>query len=61
MYAFNITVPQGATQLDIKMDFLATASAEGFSAGASTSRTLHWMSWSELVVYAAARRLPMSW
>src|ERR1700756_3132830 len=51
MYAYNITVPQGATELNIKMDFLATASAEGFSAGASTSANLALLSWNELVVY----------
>ena len=56
MYAFNITVPQGATQLNIKMDFLATASAEGFSAGASTSASLAMMSWNELVVYPAGTK-----
>ena len=56
MYAYNITVPQGATQLNIKMDFLATASAEGFSAGASTSANLALMSWNELVVYPAGSK-----
>ena len=53
MYAYHITVPQGATHLNIKMDFLATASAEGFSAGASTSANLALLSWNELVVYPA--------
>ncbi len=53
MYAYHITVPEGTTQLDIKMDFLATASAEGFSAGASTSANLALLSWNELVVYPA--------
>ncbi len=56
MYAYHITVPQGATQLNIKMDFLATASAEGFSAGASTSANLALMSWNELVVYPAGTK-----
>jgi predicted metalloprotease with PDZ domain len=51
MYTYHITVPQGTTQLDIKMDFLATASAEGFSSGASTSANLAMLSWNELVVY----------
>ena len=51
MYSFHITVPQGATKLAIKMDFLATAAAEGFSAGASTSANLALLSWNELVVY----------
>lgn len=53
MYSYHITVPAGTTQLDIKMDFLATASAEGFSAGASTSANLALLSWNELVVYPA--------
>ena len=56
MYAYNITVPQGTTQLNIKMDFLATASAEGFSAGASTSANLALLSWNELVVYPAGTK-----
>jgi len=51
MYSYHITVPQGTTQLNIKMDFLATASPEGFSAGASTSANLALLSWNELVVY----------
>jgi predicted metalloprotease with PDZ domain len=51
MYTYHITVPSGTTQLDIKMDFLATAAPEGFSAGASTSANLALLSWNELVVY----------
>ena len=35
MYSYRITVPAGATQLNIKMDFLATSPNTGFSAGAS--------------------------
>ncbi|HEV2578611.1 MAG TPA: M61 family peptidase [Acidobacteriaceae bacterium] len=56
MYAYHITVPDGTTQLNIKMDFLATASAEGFSAGASTSANLALLSWNELVVYPAGTK-----
>ena len=56
MYAYHITVPQGTTQLNVKMDFLATASAEGFSAGASTSANLAILSWNELVVYPAGTK-----
>jgi predicted metalloprotease with PDZ domain len=51
MYSYHITVPQGTTQLDIKMDFLATAAATGFSAGASTSANLALLSWNTLLVY----------
>ncbi len=51
MYTYRITVPAGATQLNVKMDFLATAAATGFSAGASTSANLALLSWNELLVY----------
>ncbi len=51
MYTFHLTVPAGATTLTAKMDFLATAAAAGFSAGASTSASLALLSWNELVVY----------
>ncbi len=51
MYTYHITVPAGATQLNVKMNFLATAAASGFSAGASTSANLALLSWNELLVY----------
>jgi len=50
MYAFHITVPDGVTRLDIKMDFLAAASGN-FTAGGSTSANLALLSWNTLVVY----------
>ena len=51
MYAFHLTVPAGATSLEMKMDFLATAAPTGFSAGASTSENLAMLSWNTVVVY----------
>ncbi|HTV09404.1 MAG TPA: hypothetical protein VMD97_10210 [Candidatus Aquilonibacter sp.] len=57
MYAYHITVPAGTTQLDIKMDFLATAGATGFSSGASTSANLAMLSWNELLVYPAGAKV----
>jgi len=51
MFAYHITVPAGVTQLNIKMDFLATAAATGFSAGASTSANLALLSWNSVLVY----------
>ncbi len=51
MYTFHLTVPAGATSLTAKMDFLATAGASGFSAGASTSANLALLSWNEVLVY----------
>ncbi len=51
MFSFHLQVPQGATFLTVKLDFLATAAATGFSAGASTSANLAILSWNELVLY----------
>jgi predicted metalloprotease with PDZ domain len=51
MFAYHLTVPQGVTQLEMKIDFLATASPSGFSAGASTSENLALLSWNTLLVY----------
>jgi predicted metalloprotease with PDZ domain len=51
MFKYHVTVPAGASELHIRMDFLATAAASGFSAGASTSANLALLSWNELLVY----------
>ena len=51
MFAFHIDVPAGATELKIKLDFLATASPSGFSSGASTSASLAMLSWNTVVLY----------
>ncbi len=51
MFAFHMNVPAGVTTLDAKVDFLATAVAAGFSAGASTSPNLALVSWNEVVLY----------
>jgi predicted metalloprotease with PDZ domain len=56
MYEIHLTVPAGVTQLDVKDDFLATAAASGFSAGASTSASLALLSWNELVLYPAGHK-----
>ena len=53
MFAFHLTVPEGATELNAKVDFLATAQPTGFSAGASTSPTLALVSWNEFTLYPA--------
>src|ERR1700722_6201695 len=51
MFAYHITVPQGVTQLEMKIDFLATAGTSGYSAGGSTSENLALLSWNTLLVY----------
>ncbi len=56
MYAIRLTVPPGVSELDVKDDFLATAGASGFSAGASTSANLALLSWNELVLYPAGHK-----
>jgi predicted metalloprotease with PDZ domain len=50
MYSYHIVVPAGVTQLNIKMDFLATSGAQ-FTAGGSTSANLALLSWNTLLVY----------
>jgi predicted metalloprotease with PDZ domain len=50
MYSYHVTVPAGVTQLNIKMDFLAT-SGGNFTAGGSTSANLALLSWNTLLVY----------
>ncbi|MGA8938912.1 MAG: M61 family peptidase [Acidobacteriaceae bacterium] len=50
MYSYHITVPAGVTQLDVKMDFLATGGAN-FTEGGSTSANLALLSWNTVLVY----------
>ena len=40
MFAYHLTVPQGVTKLEMKIDFLASSALSGFSAGGSTSENL---------------------
>ncbi len=56
MFAFQLDVPAGTTALEAKADFLATAAASGFSAGASTSANLCLLSWNEVLLYPANAR-----
>lgn len=53
MFAYHLTVPQGATQIEMKIDFLTPANLSGFSAGGSTSENLALLSWNTLLVYPA--------
>ncbi|HEX7958995.1 MAG TPA: M61 family peptidase [Terriglobales bacterium] len=72
MYALHVNVPAGASSVDVAMDFLATAAAEGFSAGASSSEKLVIVSWNEVLMYPAGKaaadvsvspslKLPANW
>jgi predicted metalloprotease with PDZ domain len=53
MFAFHLVVPPGVRTIEAKADFLATAAASGFSAGASTSANLAIVSWNEVALYPA--------
>jgi predicted metalloprotease with PDZ domain len=51
LFAFHINVPQGATSVDVKLDFLSNSDAAGFSSGASATSELAVMSWNQLLLY----------
>ena len=51
MYSFHLTVPAGVSELQVKMDYLATPNGSNFSAGGSTSANLAVLSWNTVVVY----------
>jgi predicted metalloprotease with PDZ domain len=53
MFAFHLHVPAGVTTIEAEVDFLATAAASGFSAGASTSPNLAVVAWNEVALYPA--------
>ncbi len=51
MFTIRIQVPEGVTSVDAKLEFLATASASGFSSGASTTANLALVSWNQVLLY----------
>jgi predicted metalloprotease with PDZ domain len=53
MFAYHLTVPQGATKIEMKIDFLASSALSGFSSGGSTSENLALLSWNTLLLYPA--------
>lgn len=72
LFAFHVTVPAGASSVDVKLDFLSTADTGGFSSGASATSELAMLSWNQLLLYPAGKasdevefepqlRLPADW
>ena len=72
MFAFHVTVPAGASALDVDLDYLAFAGGAIFTSGASASPKLAVMSWNTLLLYPggspsdalqyqASLRLPAGW
>ena len=51
MFAFHLDVPAGSGSLDVDLDFLLSAPASGFSAGASATASLNVLSWNQLLLY----------
>lgn len=51
MFAYHITVPPGASTLDIAFDQISPPDTSGFSAGASTTEALAVIAWNQAVVY----------
>jgi predicted metalloprotease with PDZ domain len=72
MFEFHLTVPPGADSVDVKLDFLSTPDASGFSAAASATSELAVVSWNQLLLYPQGKpsdevqieaqiRLPEDW
>lgn len=56
MFAFHLTIPQGATSLDVRLDYIEPAAQSGFSAGASATDKLVLLSWNQNLLYPGGRR-----
>jgi predicted metalloprotease with PDZ domain len=72
MFSIHLDVPQGVASLDADLDFLLSAPANGFSAGASATASLDLLSWNQVLLYpkgspakdimfAASLKLPAGW
>src|SRR5215831_7063950 len=51
MYSFELTVPDGVTTLEARLDLVMPAPPEGFSSGASATTQLVVVSWNQVVLY----------
>src|SRR5215475_13908977 len=71
LFAFHIDVPQGVSSVDVKLDFLSAAAADGSNSVSSTSE-LAILSWNQMILYprgqasddleiTAHLRLPRDW
>jgi predicted metalloprotease with PDZ domain len=72
MFEFHLQIPQGATTLDAKMDYIEPEAISGFSAGASATDKLVVISWNQNllypsspiaqdIIYHTTLRLPEGW
>jgi predicted metalloprotease with PDZ domain len=51
MYAFHVTVPDGASALDVSFDFITPPEAAGFTSGASATTELAVLNWNQVLLY----------
>ncbi len=51
MFSIHLDVPPGTSMLDVDLDFLLSAPASGFSAGASATAFLDVLSWNQVLFY----------
>jgi predicted metalloprotease with PDZ domain len=51
MFAVHVNIPQGVNSLEADFDFLLSAPASGFSAGASATAYLNVLSWNQVLLY----------
>ncbi len=53
MFSIHLDIPAGVTVLNADFDFLLSAPAGGFSAGASATASLDVLSWNQVLLYPA--------
>jgi predicted metalloprotease with PDZ domain len=51
MFSIHLTIPAGVTSLTADFDFLLSAPATGYSAGASATNALALLSWNQVLLY----------
>ena len=56
MFAFDLTVPEGASTLEARLDLVMPAPPEGFSSGASATTQLDLVSWNQVVLYPQGKK-----
>jgi predicted metalloprotease with PDZ domain len=72
MFSIHLDVPAGVNSLEADLDFLLSAPAGGFSAGASATASLNVLSWNQVLLYpqgspakdipfVASLKLPAGW
>ena len=51
MYAFHVSVPEGASALDVVFDFITPPETGGFTSGASATTELAVLNWNQVLLY----------